>query len=290
MEAVAMSGIFIDAGPIGILKNKTGESITLKDINRGTIFDGPLVVLVNSMSASASEFLAAALQDYQRAIIVGSQTYGKATAQSLFSLDPDNPSFPPASSKISKETGYASVTLQKIYRINGKTAQLKGVTPHILLPDLFDSLHYSEKYQKVPLSSDSVLKKTYYQPLKLLPVKELQHKSSQRVGAHAGFAKVRQMSSVLAKQADHKEPISLRWSDFKKHTEFQYNTFHTEIQEPSVNSFHVSHGTFEKQRMQMDPYLEEFNKAWIKKLQTDISLEEGFNIICDYIDITLRKK
>ena len=88
-EAVAMAGIFIDAGPMGVLKVKGGTTQSEKDVNRGTVYDGPLLLMVNGLSASASEFLAAALQDYHRGIIVGSRTYGKATGQEVFSLEPD---------------------------------------------------------------------------------------------------------------------------------------------------------------------------------------------------------
>ncbi|HEY0769573.1 MAG TPA: S41 family peptidase, partial [Sphingobacteriaceae bacterium] len=88
LEAMNMTGIFIDAGPVGVERVKGMEPFTLKDSNRGTVYDGPLVIMVNGVSASASELVSAALQDYRRAIIVGSNTYGKATAQEMFSLRP----------------------------------------------------------------------------------------------------------------------------------------------------------------------------------------------------------
>src|SRR5690606_17936052 len=92
-EAVAMAGIFIDGGPVGIERVRQKEPLTLKDSNRGTVYDGPLVIMVNGLSASASEFLAAALRDYNRAIIVGSNTYGKGVGQQLFSLEPGRSDF-----------------------------------------------------------------------------------------------------------------------------------------------------------------------------------------------------
>src|SRR6185295_15214954 len=86
-EAVELAGIFVDAGPVGQYKTREAKVYTLKDVNRGTIYDGPLMVLVNGYSASASEMVAGTLQDYNRAVIVGSPTYGKATAQVVLPMD-----------------------------------------------------------------------------------------------------------------------------------------------------------------------------------------------------------
>lgn len=86
-EAVELAGIFIDAGPVGQYKSRESKVFTLKDVNRGTMYDGPLMLLVNGYSASASEMVAGTLQDYNRAVIVGSPTYGKATAQVILPMD-----------------------------------------------------------------------------------------------------------------------------------------------------------------------------------------------------------
>jgi carboxyl-terminal processing protease len=128
LEAVAMAGIFIDAGPMGLLKDKLGEVVTYKDLNRGTVWDGPLLILVNGYSASASEFVAAALQDYNRALIVGSRTFGKGTSQNMFSLEAGKSAVNFSAVGKSK-TGYATITTEKAYRITGKTVQYNGITP-----------------------------------------------------------------------------------------------------------------------------------------------------------------
>jgi carboxyl-terminal processing protease len=287
-EAVSMAGIFIDAGPVGIIKGKNGDAITIKDINRGTVYDGPLVLLVNGMSASASEFLAAALQDHQRAVVIGSVTYGKASAQNLHPLDPHHPNTE-VTDKFKPGTGYVSVTLEKIYRITGKTAQRSGVIPHIVLPDIYDSLKFREAFMPLALPYDSIFKKTYYQPGLLLPVNELNFKSQTRMAANADFERVKQVASFLANLNDNK-PVSLAYADFKKYYDHQAQLAEVlTVPQAFIPSFTVAHHQFEMQRMQRDKFTDDFNKAWEKKLREDISLDEAFHIICDYVTITLRK-
>lgn len=286
-EAVAMAGIFIDAGPMGVLKDKTGNVVSVKDMNRGTIYDGPLVLMVNALSASASEFLAAALQDYRRAIIVGGRTYGKATAQELFSLDPQSTSANYATRK--SQNGYTAVTLQKIYRVSGKTAQRKGVTPDMVLPDMLEGLSLREENNASPvLPSDSVLKKTYYQPLVLLPLQQLKAKSQQRVSASTSFAAHQRYGMLLKEMTDSTEPVPLQWTEYMSQRNARAKTL-GEIEKqlaPVTSTYTVAGSNFEQQRLAMDEYGRNFNDTWIKKLQQDISLEEAFYILCDYINQT----
>ena len=185
-EAVAMAGIFIDAGPMGVLKVKGGTTQSEKDVNRGTVYDGPLLLMVNGLSASASEFLAAALQDYHRGIIVGSRTYGKATGQEVFSLEPDEKNTSASAAK-KLGWGYTTITTLKIYRVTGKTAQKRGVTPDIMLPDLYDFIEFREENLEDALTSDSISRKIYYTPLGLLPVCELKEKSQVRIAKKTLF-------------------------------------------------------------------------------------------------------
>jgi carboxyl-terminal processing protease len=289
-EAVAMTGIFIDAGPAGIVTNKAGEATTLKDGNRGTVYDGPLVLMINGMSASASEFLAASLQDYQRAVVVGSKSFGKATAQTLFSLDPKDQQLAP-SENIKPGTSYANVTIEKIYRITGKTVQTKGVIPHITLPDVYDSIDFREHTMPMALVNDSIFKKTYYQPLLLLPVRELKHKSELRLATHKGFKDIVSASAILGSVNNNTDPLPLNWVDYKrKADDISSSIARVTTNKSKSTAFKVGYHQFESQRMQIDEFVKDFNEAWTKKLETDISLEEAFHITCDYIDITLRNK
>jgi len=277
-EAVAMAGIFIDAGPIGVMKTNKGEVVTVKDVNRGTVYDGPLVLMVNAMSASASEFLAAALQDYRRAIVVGGRTYGKATAQEIYSLDPRSNAVNFATVK--SLYGYSAVTHEKIYRVTGKTAQRMGVTPDILLPDVLDGLGLREEDQAQTLPSDSVQKKTYFQPLPLLPIPYLETKSKKRTASADAFKTLVAYGRLLEKQD---EPLPLLWDDYIKLRDTHLQTVQAFEKERQTDAYTVNSTGFEQQRLAFDEYTRNLYDTWIKKLQQDVSLEEAFHILCDYI-------
>jgi carboxyl-terminal processing protease len=283
-EAVNMTGIFIEAGPVGIERVKGQEAFTIKDQNRGTVYDGPLTILINSMSASASEFLAAALQDYRRAIIVGSNTFGKGTAQEMFSLRPGKPDVDFANLSASG-WGFVKVTTGKTYRINGKAIQRRGVVPDISLPDLSDTFGYRESDQDYALRSDSVNKKTYWTPLAKLPLAALAERSKDRVSGHAGFKAITNYTQSVAARIN--EETARDWNEAKKNMDLQ-DKLHLNLKSAvatATESFEVKTHEFGKPRMEVDDYVDMVNKAWIKNLSHDISLEEAFNITCDYIDI-----
>jgi carboxyl-terminal processing protease len=243
--------------------------------------------MVNQMSASASEFFAAALQDYRRGLIVGSKTYGKATAQNIVPLRPMTSSA--KSEKVQSNSSYIKVTTEKIYRITGKTVQQRGVTPDIFIPDIYDSLTFGESSEPLSLPSDSVTKKFYYQTLPPIPIELLRKKSSQRIADQKKFSAIQSVSGYLKQMNGDKHPMPLRWSDFSKEWTVRSEKL-ASLQLPSAKvAYNVSQHSFETQRMQLDQYLAEINKAWIQKIEKDITLEEAFFITTDYINQTLLK-
>lgn len=164
-EAIDLAGIFIDAGPVGQLKTKEEKIITLKDGNRGTVYDGPLAILVNAYSASASELVAGTLQDYKRAVIIGSPTFGKGTAQVVMPLDTTRDFSKPLSLK--EKTNSIKLTVEHLYRVNGLTVQAKGVTPDILLPDFFQATGKREADELFVLKPNNISANKYWQPLEM---------------------------------------------------------------------------------------------------------------------------
>jgi len=148
-EAVALTGLFIPKGPVVQVQNYAKEKKILEDEDPSTIYDGPLVVLVSQLSASAAEITAAALQDYQRAVIVGDQsTHGKGTVQTLMELN--------RFKGTPEQSGMLKYTIQKFYRIAGGTTQKHGVTPDIILPSIYDYMELGEANLPRSLEPDSI--------------------------------------------------------------------------------------------------------------------------------------
>jgi carboxyl-terminal processing protease len=177
-EAVELAGIFIDAGPVAQIKSRlTDKPFTLKDVNRGTIYDGPLLILVNGYSASASELVAGTLQDYNRALIVGSPTYGKATGQVVLPLDSTINMKDDLSNK--KADNYLKITINQLFRITGSSAQFTGITPDVVLPDLLEAEPQRESDEPFALLPATMDANKYYKPYPALPLATLQSAAKQ---------------------------------------------------------------------------------------------------------------
>ncbi len=286
-EAMDMIGIFIDEGPLAAEKSKDGKLVTLKDPNRGTIYDGPMTLLVNGQSASASEMLAASLQDYNRAVIVGSNTYGKATMQQLLPMDTIT-----SKGITGKEKGdMVKVTVGKLYRLNGKTAQLLGVAPDVLIPDAFDGLEIGERFEKFPLVADTVKRNNYYKTLPYLPVSELSHRSAARMIANPDFQVIKKIveEQQKAMQATSRT-IPLKAELFEKWVLQQELDLEAMKGEGKpTNKFTVENHSTGKQLLVNNPYAAEINKVWLENLADDIYIQEVFLVLTDLINLQKTK-
>ena len=155
-EAINLTGLFIPKGPVVQVKESTGETEVYTDPDPSVTYDGPMAILVNRFSASASEIFAAAIQDYKRGIIVGGQTFGKGTVQTLIDLNQWLPKEP-------EKVGQVKMTIQKFYRINGSSTQHKGVTPDVQFPSAFSAEEYGESSQPSALPWDQINSTRYDQ-------------------------------------------------------------------------------------------------------------------------------
>ncbi len=162
LEAIALAGIFIDAGPVGMTRDKEGKIYTMKDVNRGSVYDGPLILLINGFTASASEMLAGTLQDYHRALIVGSPSFGKATAQVVLPLDTlfDEKHM----DRMKTADNFIKITVDRLFRVNGTSAQQIGVIPDIFLPDYTETQTEREKSLPFSLANTTIESNKYYHP------------------------------------------------------------------------------------------------------------------------------
>ena len=197
-DAVKMGGLFVPTGPMVQVKEARNPAKPLADNDPAVQYGGPLVVLVNKYSASASEILAAAMQDYRRAVIIGSTTYGKGTVQQV--LDLDNAVNSPEVAAI-KPLGSLKLTIQKFYRVNGGSTQFKGVVPDIALPDALSSYAKGEQESEYPLPWDEIAPATY-QPANTLPTSldALRAASAARVAASSGFRLITEAAQRATEQ------------------------------------------------------------------------------------------
>lgn len=277
-EAMQLAGIFIDIGPVASEKGRDGKVIFLKDPNRGTIYDGPLVVLINGASASASEFLSAALQDYNRAVIAGGVSYGKGTAQQVLPLDTNT---------INPAGGYkdfVKVTRNKFYRINGSTTQWKGVVPDILYPDLYAADEYKERHNASALQPDES-KTGNYRPLPVLPVTKLAEKSRQRIDTAAYFKNIRSFSKWM-EQYKKARTIPLQWAGYLTAYNEVTKLFGSLGEEDDAGKpalLRVTNNGFDWQQvLQSTPRSREINGTYIKHIETDPEIAEAYQILLDW--------
>lgn len=276
-EALQLIGIFINEGPLLGTKEKGGKVSYLKDPNRGTIYDGPMVVLINGQSASASEALAASLQDYNRAIVVGSPSYGKATIQQMFPLDTT------AGDRMTNSAfGFAKITIGKFYRLDGGSAQWNGVVPHVYLPDAFDAIDIKEKFMHYALSSDTVKANTYYKPLQPLPAKELEQLSSQRTANNTEFADVKTWIKQYANWNKQDMTVPLKPEAFEKWRSQYKEDVMSKEKGPNTIFTAINH-QYELERLKNNTYAAEVNDIVIKNLQQDIYIKEAFQILSDLV-------
>ena len=265
-EAVDLIGLFIDAGPVAQFKTKDPKIATLKDVNRGTIYDGPLLLMVNGYSASASELLAGTLQDYNRAVIVGSSTYGKATGQVVLPMDTTINLDHGDISKI-KADSYLKITDAELFRITGKTAQAKGVKPDISLPDALEISGEREADNSLVLRTNDIDANKYYKPLSPLSITQLDAIAEARVKEIPYFTTLRQYAQTV-QQAAIKKDISLKLADAKEANSAAALPSFSEAKEFKAG-FSVENDAFDSDKLRTSNRLKEMDTQWKKELSKD---------------------
>ncbi len=282
-DVVDMAGLFIPSGPIVQVKSRYGQPYLLEDRDSNLVYSGPLVILVNEFSASASEILAAAMQDYHRAVIIGSDaTFGKGTVQRFIDLDEN---LSPQMSSL-KPLGVIKLTTQKFYRINGQTTQLKGVVPDVILPSLYSSLDMGEKDEDYPLSWD-VIQPVPYQIWNngMSNFDKVSNKSSARTNSDKLFGLVLENAERLGinrENSIYSLHLGLYQDRQKKEQEEsqKYNAANETVQPMTVYTPEA-----DKAGINADESKKERNEAWHKDIQKDIYLLESMCVIKDIIEL-----
>lgn len=278
-DVVQMAGLFIEDGPIVQVKDRDGKPSVLKDRDKSVLYDGPLAVMVNEFSASASEIFAAAIQDYKRGIVIGStSTYGKGTVQRNIGLDKETGMF-----SSNSELGTIKLTLQKFYRINGGSTQLRGVSSDIVVPDVLEKSKVREKDDPDALGWDEIAQASYNTWKAPYDINRVKANSQQRVNASDAFNKIKTNTEWLAEQNDRVYSLNLnKYREDKK----KVNSTVKEIeglfklpQELDVESIPGDEEKFANDQDKLTRY-----KAWKKNLRTDIYLDETINAVNDMVN------
>ena len=278
---VDITGFFIEKGPVVQVKSIGGRKEVLRDNDPSILWDGPLVVLVNEFSASASEILAAALQDYNRAVILGSkQTYGKGTVQNIVDLNNV------ISGNTYGDLGSLKITTDKFYRVNGGSTQLEGVKSDIIFPNRYSYIDIGEKDLENPLSWDKIDPARYNNSGNIFNYSKVISDSKERINTNEYFALIDEHASWIKSQQDDKI-VSLDYLTYKGDLESSksQNNKLKRIEEFESPYIFQWNNTNDKEDNSYNDDIKEKRDRWIESLKKDIYVNEAMNLLRDLSSI-----
>jgi carboxyl-terminal processing protease len=279
-DVVEMSGLFIDEGPIVQVKQGNGMKRVLEDEDAGVHYDGELIVMVNAFSASASEILAAAMQDYGRAIIVGSSaTFGKGTVQQFINLDAR------LRSSVVEELGSlgaVKLTTQKFYRINGGTTQLQGVVPDIIIPDDYAYIEIGEKEEDFALGWDEIDAANYIKTNNYTgKIPKIKAESARRVKKDAALSAIDNSAKRFKERRDDTK-YSLNLESYRqRQTELEKENEVLENMEMTIEGLKISAPNADIASIEADESKKARINEWHNTLSKDPQLKETLAIMKD---------
>jgi carboxyl-terminal processing protease len=278
-DVVDMAGLFIGKGPIVQVKSSAGAPYIMEDRDPAVFYNGPLVVMVNANSASASEIMAAAIQDYNRGVIVGtsSSTFGKGTVQRFYDLDgyltKENNTLGPL--------GEVKITIQKFYRINGGATQLKGVIPDITLPDPYYLIEQGEKEQDYPMIWDEIPAASYQSLSQKFAIDRLKNKTQTRIKKNEVFETIHNVADKMKQRRDS-TVVSLNIDTYiaaKKKLEAESKEL--EKLDKEITGIEILPLKSDKALIEGDTASIAKEKDWYKTMRKDVYLHETLSIIHD---------
>jgi len=277
-EVVKMVGLFIKSGPIVQVKDRSGnvDQMTWRDNDESILYEGPLAVLVNEFSASASEIFAGAIQDYNRGIIIGSSsTFGKGTVQRQIPFGSRNDF-----STSRTDMGAMTLTFQKFYRVNGGSTQLKGIVPDIIIPDKYEYYKVREKDMPDALAWDEIQKATFleWQPKEIII--NIAAKENAQIQANANLNLLKNNLIWLSKNVE--QPIPLQLDTYRqKQKQMQTTDSQNTTLLISPTEMEITYLAIEKDKFLSHPDKSkaDFYAAWIKSLRKDMHIEEGVRVV-----------
>ncbi len=288
-EVVKMVGLFIEDGPVCVVKGREDKPYQWKDKDRSVLYSGPLTVLVDEFSASASEIFAAAIQDYKRGIIIGSSsTYGKGTVQRNIPLNPESENAMFGNKNV-EDLGSVKLTLQKFYRVNGGATQLKGVVPDIVIPDRMEYLKFREKDNTSALPWDEIGKADYKPWTSTVSNDVVIKYSDEQIARNPTFNKIKEGISWLEKNGD--KAYSLNLAKYQQEQE----ELKTKLKE--LDELYKLNKTLTVKNIAVDTVginaakeKIEKNEQWLKRVSNDIYIDETVKVMNNMIIQTATAK
>ncbi|MBS7253187.1 carboxy terminal-processing peptidase [Flavobacterium branchiicola] len=271
-EAIKMAGMFIDYGPISIVIDNKQEKSIINDPYKGLIYRGPIVILVNSNTASASEFFSSIMQDYNRALLMGSTTLGKATMQTILSLDEN------------KNTDFLKITINKFYRVTGKSHQYIGVRPDVVLPEFYEDVYQKESDFPTAIKNDSIAPLKYRPYLKRNLIDKLAKDSAIRLTDNYYFNDIKKINLKIDQIVNtpkaevpmtidavfkQKKIVNSLWKEINS---FNEDNNPLDVYNSTVNQFLL--GVYPNEKTT--------NQYQIDNLKTNPYLNEAVNVINDF--------
>ncbi|MEX1203312.1 MAG: carboxy terminal-processing peptidase [Ferruginibacter sp.] len=281
-DVVQMVGLFIDNGPVSLVKGRGEKVRVLSDPEKGVVYTGPLAVMVDETSASASEIFAAAIQDYKRGIILGStSTYGKGTVQRNIPLNPQSESNIFSGSS-SEDLGTVKLTIQKFYRINGGATQLEGVVPDVILPDRLEYLKFREKDNPNALKWDKINLSPFQTWTSTYSADAIVSEANATVSRSPNFQKIKTTIDWLEKNNDRSYSLNLK--KFKEDQKALKDAFKT-MEEAYKLSSPISIQNMAADTAIINAATEkvERNKQWLKVRSEDIFIDQTVKVVNNMI-------
>ena len=282
-EVVKMVGLFIEDGPVCQVRGRDEKQpVVLKDRDKSILYSGPLTVMVDEGSASASEIFAAAIQDYKRGIIVGSSsTYGKGTVQRTIALDPEADN--PLGDKTADDLGTVKITLQKFYRINGGTTQLKGVVPDVVIPDRYEFFKSREKDNEAALSWDEIAK-AQYQPWRTnYSATAVINAANAQINTNNTFNQLKQQIKWLDEHNDKEFTLNLKqYRDEQSEMKLAYKKLDSLFKLPTPLS--IANNKVETVAIGTDADKVKRNKQFLDRLKGDLYVNETIKLMNNMIN------
>ncbi len=284
-EVVKMAGLFIEDGPIVQVKARDQvQPVQLKDRDKNVLYTGPLTVMVDEYSASASEIFAAAIQDYKRGIVIGStSTYGKGTVQRTIPLNPSSESLIQMGQKEQEDLGTVKLTIQKFYRVNGGATQLKGVTPDVVIPDRYELSKTREKDNVTALSWDEISKADYKPWTSTFSTDAVIANAKNQVQSSTVFSALKNKIEWINKENDKDFPLNLdKYKAEQKELKVAYKQLDSLYKLPKEMA--VKNIEADVPKYTADKEKTDKNKQFLNKLKGDIYIDETVKVMNNMIN------